>query len=130
MALTFRDALSALRSARLPVNLIGYPINYVNRLIGSPITSQSTGRTVPLCSFLEYTCIRTHGVASAAKGVDLASLSRATAALAGRLCEVQNPVDPGCCEGSSSARRVFRGEGIGARAKINYCWPPCQHTWH
>ena len=35
---------SALRSARLPVNLIGSPINYANRLIGSPITSQSTAR--------------------------------------------------------------------------------------
>ena len=34
---------SAFRSARLPVNLIGSPINYANRLIGSPITSQSTG---------------------------------------------------------------------------------------
>jgi hypothetical protein len=34
---------SALRSARLPVNLISSPINYANRLIGSPITSQSTG---------------------------------------------------------------------------------------
>jgi hypothetical protein len=34
---------SALRSARFPVNLIGAPINYANRLIGSPITSQSTG---------------------------------------------------------------------------------------
>jgi hypothetical protein len=34
---------SILRSARLPVNLIGSPINYANRLIGSPITSQSTG---------------------------------------------------------------------------------------
>ena len=34
---------SALRSARLPVNLIGSPISYANRLIGSPITSQSTG---------------------------------------------------------------------------------------
>jgi hypothetical protein len=33
----------ALRSARLPVNLIGSPIKYTNRLIGSPITSQSTG---------------------------------------------------------------------------------------
>jgi hypothetical protein len=33
---------SALRSARLPLTLIGSPINYVNRLIGSPITSQST----------------------------------------------------------------------------------------
>jgi O-phospho-L-seryl-tRNASec:L-selenocysteinyl-tRNA synthase len=33
---------SALRSARLLVNLIGSPINYANRLIGSPITSQST----------------------------------------------------------------------------------------
>ena len=33
---------SALRSARLPVNLIGSPIYYANRLIGSPITSQST----------------------------------------------------------------------------------------
>ena len=32
------------RSARLPVNLIGSPINYANRLIGSPITSQSTGQ--------------------------------------------------------------------------------------
>ena len=35
---------SAFRSARLPVNLIGSPINYANRLIGSPITSQSTAR--------------------------------------------------------------------------------------
>ena len=35
----------ALRSARLPGNLIGSPINYANRLIGSPITSQSTGLT-------------------------------------------------------------------------------------
>jgi hypothetical protein len=35
---------SALRSARLPVSLIGSPINYANRLIGSPITQspQST----------------------------------------------------------------------------------------
>jgi hypothetical protein len=33
---------SALRSARLPVNLIGSPINYSDRLIGSSITSQST----------------------------------------------------------------------------------------
>ena len=46
---------SALRSARLPVNLIGSPINYANRLIGSPITSQSTApacrlRHVPLVS--------------------------------------------------------------------------------
>ena len=38
--------LSALRSARLPVNLIGSPINYTNRLIGSPITSQSTALTL------------------------------------------------------------------------------------
>jgi hypothetical protein len=35
-------AASALRSARLPVNLIGSPVNYANRLIGSPINSQST----------------------------------------------------------------------------------------
>ena len=34
---------SALRSARLAVNLIGSAINYANRLIGSSITSQSTG---------------------------------------------------------------------------------------
>ena len=33
---------SALLSARVPVNLIGSPINYANRLIGSLITSQST----------------------------------------------------------------------------------------
>ena len=33
---------SALRSARLPVNLIGSPINCANRLMSSPITSQST----------------------------------------------------------------------------------------
>jgi hypothetical protein len=32
---------SALQSARLPVNLIGSPINYANRLIGASITSQS-----------------------------------------------------------------------------------------
>jgi hypothetical protein len=39
---------SALRSAPLPVNLIGSPTNYANRLIGSPITSQSAGyRTAP-----------------------------------------------------------------------------------
>ena len=38
---------SALRSARLPVNLIGSPINYANRLIGSPITSQSTSARGP-----------------------------------------------------------------------------------
>ena len=31
-----------MRSARLPVNSIGSPINYANRSIGSPITSQST----------------------------------------------------------------------------------------
>ena len=36
------DATSALRSARLPVNLIGSPITHANRLIGSPITSQNT----------------------------------------------------------------------------------------
>jgi hypothetical protein len=36
------SAPSALRSARSPVNLIGSPINYANRLIGSPVTSQST----------------------------------------------------------------------------------------
>ena len=36
-------AASALRSARLRVNSIGFPINYANRLIGSPITLQSTG---------------------------------------------------------------------------------------
>ena len=35
---------SALRSARLPVNLTGAPIKYANRLIGSPITPQSTDR--------------------------------------------------------------------------------------
>ena len=35
-------AASALRSARLPVNLIGSPVNYANRLIGSPVNSQST----------------------------------------------------------------------------------------
>ena len=33
---------SVLRSARLPVTLIGSPINYANCLIGTPITSQST----------------------------------------------------------------------------------------
>ena len=37
---------SALQSARLPVNLIGSPINYANRLIGSPINSQSTRTAV------------------------------------------------------------------------------------
>ena len=35
---------SDLRSARLPVNLIGSPVNYANRLIGSPITSQALRR--------------------------------------------------------------------------------------
>ena len=38
---------SALRSARLPVNLIGSTINYANRSIGSPITSQSAGSAGP-----------------------------------------------------------------------------------
>jgi hypothetical protein len=33
-----------LRSARLHVDVTGSPINYANRLIGSPITSQSTGQ--------------------------------------------------------------------------------------
>ena len=33
----------ALRSAHLPVSLIGSPINFANRLIRSSITSQSTG---------------------------------------------------------------------------------------
>ena len=37
---------SALRNARVPV--IGSPINYANRLIGSPITSQSTGEAAVL----------------------------------------------------------------------------------
>ena len=40
--------ISAVRSARLPVNLIGSPINYANRLIGSPITSQSTASGSPM----------------------------------------------------------------------------------
>ena len=39
-----------MRSARLPVNLIGSPINYANRLIGSPITSKSTGEQCHPCS--------------------------------------------------------------------------------
>ena len=34
--------ISALRSARFPFNMIGSPMNHANRLIGSPITSQST----------------------------------------------------------------------------------------
>lgn len=34
---------SAFRSARLPVNLIGSPVNHANRLFESSITSQSTG---------------------------------------------------------------------------------------
>ena len=38
---------SALRSARLPVNLIGSLISYGNRWIGSPITSQSAVRPHP-----------------------------------------------------------------------------------
>jgi hypothetical protein len=38
---------SALRSARLPFNLIGSPINYANGLIGSPITLQSTATGLP-----------------------------------------------------------------------------------
>ena len=42
-----RASASALRSARLPVNLIGSPIDCANRLIGSPITSQSTGLRAP-----------------------------------------------------------------------------------
>ena len=33
-----------MRSARLPVNLIGSPINCANRLIVSPITSQNTAQ--------------------------------------------------------------------------------------
>ena len=42
MPCTDTHCSSAVRSARLPVNLIGSPINYANHLIGSPITSQST----------------------------------------------------------------------------------------
>ena len=42
------SGVSALRTARLPVNLIGSPISYANRLIGSPITSQSTAQAGPL----------------------------------------------------------------------------------
>lgn len=34
--------ISALRSARLPVNLIGSPLIFASRVIGSPINSQST----------------------------------------------------------------------------------------
>jgi syntaxin 5 len=45
---------SALRSARLPVNLIGSPISYANRLIGSPITSQSTGHDDESLEKVEY----------------------------------------------------------------------------
>jgi pentatricopeptide repeat protein len=41
------DAGSDAPGAGLPVNLIGSPINYANHLIGSPITSQSTGRELP-----------------------------------------------------------------------------------
>ena len=37
-----KPPFSALRSARIPVNLTGSPISYANRLFGSPITSQST----------------------------------------------------------------------------------------
>jgi hypothetical protein len=40
---TLSAQVSALPSVRFPVNLIGSPINCANRLIGSPITSQSTG---------------------------------------------------------------------------------------
>lgn len=40
---------SALRSARLPIKLIGFPINYANRLIGSPMTFQSTGAWPARC---------------------------------------------------------------------------------
>ena len=37
---------SAMRSARLSFDLIGSPINYANRSILSPITSQSTDRAL------------------------------------------------------------------------------------
>ena len=36
-----------MRSARLPVNLIGSPINDANRLIGCSIASQNTGPVFP-----------------------------------------------------------------------------------
>ena len=39
---------SALRSARFPVNLIGSPISYANRLIGSPITSHLQSGSAPV----------------------------------------------------------------------------------
>jgi hypothetical protein len=45
VAVEVRACHSALRSARLTVNVIGSPINYANRSIGSPITSQSTDST-------------------------------------------------------------------------------------
>ena len=56
---------SALRSARLPVILIGSPIDYANRLIGSPVNSQSTAggaaapgsmHQAPGGTFLEMPC--------------------------------------------------------------------------
>ena len=47
---------SALRSARLPVNLIGSPIDYANRLIGSPITTQSSDSCYACSVTLASTC--------------------------------------------------------------------------
>ena len=61
--------VSALRSARLPVNLIGSPINYANRLIGSPITSQSTVSTPPArIHWLSH-----HGCAGSGRGLHFRS---------------------------------------------------------
>ena len=45
---------SALRSARLPVNLFGYSLySYANLLIGSPINSRSTGADGCRCCALQ-----------------------------------------------------------------------------
>ena len=52
--------LKALLSARLPVNLIGSPINYANRLIGPPITSQSTA-ALPACCVQAFGAIDPDG---------------------------------------------------------------------
>jgi hypothetical protein len=77
-------ACSALRSARSPVNLIGCPINYANRLIGSPITSQSTAR---LCTMPRL---------------------RAMPAWCAMICLCALPRLCACCGGAQGARSGLR----------------------
>jgi hypothetical protein len=67
------SSCSALRSARSPVYLIGSPINYANRLMSSPITSQSTEILVPvLTRFHVGWCRYLPGISPAQPGLKIA----------------------------------------------------------